>query len=130
MLHYYTSTLLKSFWPGGVLASSYPIRTEDMQVEAANAARSLLINNIPEVMCNLVGAETAKHGATKVFETVQNATYNKQLFYVRNDTISVERENIIRKNFFLYFQELLEIVMIELFPEIRQLKAVTKPLTK
>ncbi|XP_037027852.1 sorting nexin-25 isoform X2 [Bradysia coprophila] len=106
MLHYYTSTLSKSFWPGGVLASSYPARTQDMQEQTANAARSLLINNIPEVMCNLVGAETAKHGATKVFETVQNATYNKQLFY-----------------------ELLEIVMIELFPEIRQLKTVTKPLT-
>lgn len=82
MLHYYTSTLLKSFWPGGALASSYPARTQYMQEMAANSARSLLINNIPEVMCNLVGAETAKHGATKVFETVQNATYNKELFYV------------------------------------------------
>lgn len=82
MLHYYTSTLAKSFWPGGVLASSYPVRTEDMQEMAANAARSLLTNNIPEVMCNLVGDDTAKHGATKVFEAVQNATYNKQLFYV------------------------------------------------
>lgn len=82
MLHYYTSTLLKSFWPGGVLASSYPTRTQEMQEQTANAAMSLLTNNIPEVMCNLVGAETAKHGATKVFETVQNAMYNKQLFYV------------------------------------------------
>lgn len=88
MLHYYTSTLLKSFWPGGVLASSYPTRTQEMQEQTANAARSLLINNIPEVMCNLVGAETAKHGATKVFETVQNATYNKQLFYVSMSFIS------------------------------------------
>lgn len=82
MLHYYTSALLKSFWPGGVLASSYPVRTEDMQEMTADAAKSLIIDNIPEVMCNLVGAETAKHGATKVFEAVQNATYNKQLFYV------------------------------------------------
>ncbi|KAJ6637054.1 Sorting nexin-25 [Pseudolycoriella hygida] len=103
MLHYYTSTLWKSFWPGGVLASSYPVRTEDMRDMAAKTARSLIINNIPEIMCNLVGAETAKHGATKVFEAVQNATYNKQLFY-----------------------ELLEIVMIELYPEIRQLKTATK----
>ena len=82
MLHYYASTLLKSFWPGGVLVSSYPIRTEDMKEMCANAAKSLLIDNIPEVMCNLVGAETAKHGALKVFEAVQNATFNKQLFYV------------------------------------------------
>lgn len=82
MLHHYASTALKSFWPGGELASSYPERTEDMKDMTANAAKSLLIYNVPEVLSNLVGAQTAKHGALKAFETVQNSTYNKQLFYV------------------------------------------------
>lgn len=82
MLHHYASTALKSFWPGGVLASAYPERTDDMREMTANAAKSLLIDNIPEVLCNLVGAQTAKHGTIKIFETIQNATYNKQLFYV------------------------------------------------
>ncbi|XP_036347274.1 sorting nexin-25-like isoform X2 [Rhagoletis pomonella] len=99
MLHYYFSAILKSFWPGGVLASSYPVRSEDIKDMTRNAAKDLLMDNIPEVLCNLVGAQTAKHGVLKVFEAMQNPTYNKQLFY-----------------------ELLEILMTEFFPEIRQLK--------
>ncbi|XP_011200424.2 sorting nexin-25 [Bactrocera dorsalis] len=99
MLHYYFSAILKSFWPGGVLASSYPVRSDDIKEMTRNAAKDLLMDHIPEVLCNLVGAQTAKHGVLKVFEAMQNPTYNKQLFY-----------------------ELLEILMIEFFPEIRQLK--------
>ncbi|XP_030378073.1 sorting nexin-25 [Scaptodrosophila lebanonensis] len=99
MLHNYFSALLKSFWPGGVLASAYPIRSDDMKEMTTNAAKALLMDHIPEVLCNLVGAQAAKRGVLKVFDALQNPTYNKQLFY-----------------------ELLEILMIEFFPEIRQLK--------
>lgn len=103
MLHHYASTALKSFWPGGILAAAHPTRTEDMQEMTANAAKFLLMDNIPELLCNLVGAQTARHGAMKVFDGVQDAKCNKQLFY-----------------------ELIEILMLELFPEIRQLKPVIK----
>ncbi|XP_023168988.2 sorting nexin-25 [Drosophila hydei] len=99
MLHNYFSAILKSFWPGGVLASAYPPRSEDMKEMTTNAAKALLTDHIPEVLCNLVGAQAAKRGVLKVFDALQNPTYNKQLFY-----------------------ELLEILMIEFFPEIRQLK--------
>ncbi|XP_055841813.1 sorting nexin-25 isoform X1 [Episyrphus balteatus] len=106
MLHHYYSAILKSFWPGGVLASSYPLRSEDTIEMTRNAAKALLMDNIPEVLSNLVGAQAAKHGVLKVFDALQNPIYNKQLFY-----------------------ELVEILMIELFPEIRQLKvtASAKP---
>ncbi|KAH8284432.1 hypothetical protein KR018_010709, partial [Drosophila ironensis] len=99
MLHNYFSAVLKSFWPGGVLASAYPTRSEDMRDMTFTAAKALLTDHIPEVLCNLVGATAAKRGVLKVFEALQNPTYNKQLFY-----------------------ELLEILMIEFFPEIRQLR--------
>ncbi|KAH8387562.1 hypothetical protein KR093_007832, partial [Drosophila rubida] len=99
MLHNYFSAILKSFWPGGVLASAYPARSEDMKEMTTNAAKALLTDHIPEVLCNLVGAQAAKRGVLKVFDALQNPAYNKQLFY-----------------------ELLEILMIEFFPEIRQLK--------
>lgn len=82
MMHYYFSAILKSFWPGGVLASSYPVRSDDIKEMTRNAAKDLLMDHIPEVLCNLVGAQTAKHGVLKVFEAMQNPTYNKQLFYV------------------------------------------------
>ncbi|XP_017116310.1 sorting nexin-25 [Drosophila elegans] len=99
MLHNYFSAILKSFWPGGVLASAYPTRSEDMREMTTTAAKALLTDHIPEVLCNLVGAQAAKRGVLKVFEALQNPAYNKQLFY-----------------------ELLEILMIEFFPEIRQLR--------
>ncbi|XP_017085335.1 sorting nexin-25 [Drosophila eugracilis] len=99
MLHNYFSAILKSFWPGGVLASAYPTRSDDMREMTTTAAKALLTDHIPEVLCNLVGAQAAKRGVLKVFEALQNPAYNKQLFY-----------------------ELLEILMIEFFPEIRQLR--------
>lgn len=82
MLHYYFSAILKSFWPGGVLASAYPPRSEDMKEMTTTAAKALLMDNIPEVLCNLVGAQAAKRGILKVFDAMQNPVYNKQLFYV------------------------------------------------
>jgi len=82
MLHNYFSAILKSFWPGGVLASAYPTRSEDMREMTTTAAKALLTDHIPEVLCNLVGAQAAKRGVLKVFEALQNPAYNKQLFYV------------------------------------------------
>ncbi|KAH8287774.1 hypothetical protein KR054_012675, partial [Drosophila jambulina] len=107
MLHNYFSAILKSFWPGGVLASAYPARSEDMREMTSTAAKALLTDHIPEVLCNLVGAQAARRGVLKVFEALQNPAYNKQLFY-----------------------ELLEILMIEFFPEIRQLRVTSTNGTK
>ncbi|XP_035894541.1 sorting nexin-25 [Anopheles stephensi] len=113
MLHAYASAVLRSLWPGG--ASLQPAnggagcgmrllptageRTEDEREMIMNAARSLLQDNIPELLCSLIGAQNARQGALKLFEVLQNPLYNKQLFY-----------------------DLLETLMLELFPEIRQLK--------
>uniref|UniRef100_A0A182VT22 Sorting nexin-25 n=1 Tax=Anopheles minimus TaxID=112268 RepID=A0A182VT22_9DIPT len=109
MLHAYASAILRSLWPGGaslqtntggggvrLLTSE---RSEDEREMIMNAARSLLQDNIPELLCSLIGAQNARQGALKLFEVLQNPLYNKQLFY-----------------------DLLETLMLELFPEIRQLK--------
>lgn len=82
MLHHYFSSILKSFWPGGVFVSSCPERTQEEQDATAHKAKSLLIDNIPDVLSNLVGAQTAKNGAIKMFDEMQTHAYNKQLFYV------------------------------------------------
>lgn len=78
MLHHYATSALTSFWPGGELSTVYPERTEN----TANAAKLLLLDNIPELFSNLVGQQTAKCGAQKVFEAMQDPLFNKQLFYV------------------------------------------------
>lgn len=104
-LHHYSTTALTSFWPGGVLAATYPERNKESEEITATTAKSLLMENIPELFSNLVGQQTAKVGALKIFDAIQDPLFNKQLFY-----------------------ELLEILMIEFFPEIRQLKPKQKPL--
>uniref|UniRef100_A0A182U7J3 Sorting nexin-25 n=1 Tax=Anopheles melas TaxID=34690 RepID=A0A182U7J3_9DIPT len=106
MLHAYASAVLRSLWPGGGTLQADGVRllppaerTEDEREMIMNAARSLLQDNIPELLCSLIGAQNARQGALKLFEVLQNPLYNKQLFY-----------------------DLLETLMLELFPEIRQLK--------
>lgn len=86
MLHYYFSSILKSFWPGGVLVTSFQARSEENKESTANAAKELLMANVPEILCNLVGTQAAKRGVLKVFNVFQNPIYNKQLFYVSSDS--------------------------------------------
>ncbi|XP_053678595.1 sorting nexin-25-like, partial [Anopheles nili] len=110
MLHAYASAVLRNLWPGGATLQASggvrllaPDRTEDEQEMIMNAARSLLQDNIPELLCSLIGAQNARQGAMKLFEALQNPQYNKQLFY-----------------------DLLETLMLELFEEIRQPKPASE----
>lgn len=82
MLHYYISVLLKTWWPAGELAAASPERSEEVKAATAVLAREQFVENVPDILCTLVGAQNARRGASKVFETVQNRQMNKQLFYV------------------------------------------------
>lgn len=100
-LHHYLSTILKTLWPvNDVVEEDYPApeRTDDLKEMTAHAAKSLIIDNIPDILNNLVGAQNAKNGSIKIFEILQNETYNKQLIY-----------------------DLLEVALVEIFPEIKNI---------
>lgn len=97
-LHHYASMCIKTFWPTDEVPKSAPERTDDMKEMTAHAAKSLLIDNIPDILCNLVGQQNAKNGSLKIFEVLQNEKYNKQLIY-----------------------DLLEVFLVEVFPEIKSM---------
>lgn len=82
MLHYYISLVIKSWWPGGVLAAPGVERSLEDRIKTAEVAREMFINNVPDILVTLVGATAAKNGAKKAFDTLQNKVMNKQLFYV------------------------------------------------
>lgn len=82
MLYYYIQLFTKSWWPNGQIASSSLARTDEEKLKTRGEARRQFLNNIPEVLTSLVGAQSAQRGATKVFDTMQNVNLNKQLFYV------------------------------------------------
>lgn len=98
-LHHYLTSLLKTLWPVNDEDDKMsPERTDDMKEMTAHAAKSLIIDNIPDILSNLVGAQNAKNGSIKLFEILQNETYNKQLIY-----------------------DLLEVLLVEVFPEIKNI---------
>lgn len=82
MLHYYITLVVKSWWPAGVLAGPKQDKTDETKKHTAREAREQFINNVPEVLITLVGANAARNGAKKIFDTLQNKMMNKQLFYV------------------------------------------------
>jgi sorting nexin-25 len=96
-LHHYASSCLKNFWPtDDETIKSIPERTDDMKEMTAHAARSLIVDNVPDILCSLVGQQNAKNGSIKIFEILQNEAYNKKLVY-----------------------DLLEVILVEVFPEIK-----------
>lgn len=99
-LHHYLSSLIKTLWPVNDVEEeqTIPERTDDMKEMTAHAAKSLIIDNVPDILQNLVGAQNAKNGSIKIFEILQNETYNKQLIY-----------------------DLLEVLLVEIFPEIKNI---------
>lgn len=100
MILYYLATFKKAHWHNNKLktgATTSDKMSDDKLGHLTAETRELLTpENIPEVLINLVGQQAAVNGIRKVFETLQNGTLNKQLFY-----------------------EILELFMYETFPELR-----------
>ncbi|KYN38027.1 Sorting nexin-25 [Trachymyrmex septentrionalis] len=96
MLHYYIQLFTRAWWPNGQLVSETILRTDEEKLKTRGEARRQFLNNVPEVLTNLVGAQSAQRGAIKVFDSLQNVNLNKQLFY-----------------------DIFEVLMYEVFPELQ-----------
>ena len=101
MLHYYIQLFTKSWWPNGYLVSETVLRTDEEKLKTRGEARRQFLSNIPEVLTNLVGAQSAQRGAIKIFDSLQNTNLNKQLFY-----------------------DIFEAVMFEVFPELPRIQPI------
>ncbi|XP_043525843.1 sorting nexin-25 isoform X2 [Frieseomelitta varia] len=99
MLHYYIQLFTKSWWPNGHLVFETISRTDEEKLKTRGEARRQFLNNIPDVLTNLVGAQSAQRGAIKIFDSLQNVNLNKQLFY-----------------------DIFEVVMYEIFPEFKRIQ--------
>lgn len=110
MLLQYLHSFKKSFWPtndkakngsgGGGVAGAEAAMTAERRATVRAETKEALVQNLPEVLVNLVGQQAAVNGTSRVFETLQNVTLNKQIFY-----------------------GVLELIMFELFPELAQSQA-------
>ncbi|XP_054719847.1 sorting nexin-25-like [Uloborus diversus] len=81
MLLYYLQLFRDTMWPSGQLADPAEERTKEKKREDRILAKQMFLNNTPELLNNLIGQQNARKGMSKIFEALQNKTFNKQLFY-------------------------------------------------
>ena len=92
MTIHYLHSFKKALWP------TKEHTGEDLSPEELRSnVRERLVRNIPEMVLNLVGQQSARNGVLKVYESLQEKRLNRQLVY-----------------------ELLELACHNLFPELQQ----------
>ena len=94
MTIHYLQSFKKALWP----TKETPAGADQVSPEELRRnVRERLVRNIPEMVVNLVGQQSARNGVLKVYESLQEKTLNRQLVY-----------------------ELLELACHNLFPELLQ----------
>ncbi|GAB6030109.1 hypothetical protein CHUAL_005788 [Chamberlinius hualienensis] len=96
MIVYYINLVKESIWSGGHLAISKAPRSDEQKLETRLQAQQQLLSSVPEIFSSLLGHQNTKKGIKKIFESLQDLRLNKQIFY-----------------------ELLELLVIEIFPELK-----------
>ncbi|XP_045616158.1 sorting nexin-25 isoform X2 [Procambarus clarkii] len=98
MVLYYMHTVKDDLWPSqDEIQAPHQPRTEEDKLRTRYEAREQFVNNLPVLLCTLVGQQNARRGATKLFTTLQHHALNKNLFYT-----------------------VLEVLLKELFPELQE----------
>ncbi|GIX94030.1 sorting nexin-25 [Caerostris extrusa] len=81
MLLFYLQMFRDTMWPTGEAAPRVEERTKEMKQTTKIKAKQMFLNNTPEILSNLIGAQNAKKGLSKVFDALQNKNFNKHLIY-------------------------------------------------
>ncbi|KFM82241.1 Sorting nexin-25, partial [Stegodyphus mimosarum] len=77
MLLFYLQLFRDTMWPPSPVKEN----ENENKVENRILAKQMFLNNTPELLNNLIGQQNAKKGMSKIFDALQNKTFNKQLFY-------------------------------------------------
>lgn len=78
----YVKLFRDSYWPGGILAETFPERKKDVKIRTRVAAKTKIFGSIPEELKRFLGSEVAMEGVCCVFDTFQYCSLNKRLLYV------------------------------------------------
>ncbi|CAL4157007.1 unnamed protein product, partial [Meganyctiphanes norvegica] len=83
MMLYYLNTIKDNIWPieDEGIETQEKIDTEEDKLNIRAEAREQFVNNLPVLLCTLVGQQNARRGADKLFTTLQHHALNKNLFY-------------------------------------------------
>ncbi|KAM9307617.1 sorting nexin-13 isoform 2-T2 [Gastrophryne carolinensis] len=78
----YVKHFRDSFWPNGILAESAARRDRSIRMRTRVAAKTKLLEIMPDELKHIIGAETTRKGILRVFEMFQHTQLNRRLVYV------------------------------------------------
>ena len=78
----YVIMFKESFWPNGILAPAYGVRSDDCKMRTRVEAKAKLFGVLPDELKKIVGNSTARRGILRIFEMLQHPRLNKRLIYV------------------------------------------------
>ena len=99
MLVFYLELFRDSMWPGGDPAPPAPTRSDTEKAHTRDEAKKKFLKSSPQALQTILGQRNCQIGFGKIFESLQDARGNKQLFY-----------------------SLLEIVLYALIPELESVE--------
>ncbi|XP_053322437.1 sorting nexin-13 [Spea bombifrons] len=78
----YVKHFRDSFWPNGILAETAPRRDRSIRMRTRVAAKTKLLEIMPDELKHIIGAETTRKGILRVFEMFQHNQLNRRVVYV------------------------------------------------
>lgn len=78
----YVKHFRDSFWPNGILAETATRRDRSIRMRTRVAAKTKLLEIMPDELKHIIGAETTRKGILRVFEMFQHTQLNRRLVYV------------------------------------------------
>ncbi|MCG8621792.1 MAG: hypothetical protein MJE68_07320, partial [Proteobacteria bacterium] len=81
MLIFYLQTFRDAMWPGGQPAPPSPTRSDEQKAATKEEAKKRFLKSSPQALQTILGQRNSQIGFQKIFESLQDARGNKQLFY-------------------------------------------------
>ena len=81
MLIFYLETFRDAMWPGGEPAPPSPTRSDEQKAATKEEAKTKFLKSSPSALQTILGQRNSQIGFQKIFESLQDARGNKQLFY-------------------------------------------------
>ena len=81
MLIFYLETFRDAMWPGGQPAPPAPTRSDEQKAATKEEAKKRFLKCSPQALQTILGQRNSQIGFQKIFESLQDARGNKQLFY-------------------------------------------------
>ncbi|XP_068092097.1 sorting nexin-13 isoform X2 [Hyperolius riggenbachi] len=78
----YVKNFRDSFWPNGILAETPARRDRSVRMRTRVAAKTKLLEIMPDELKHIIGAETTRKGILRIFEMFQHTQLNRRLVYV------------------------------------------------